>query len=184
MPPEIDRRDELMEQLYLKLYPLFVRYAGRKTNNHAIAEELADEAFAVACEHRLELYNSDNPERWLTTTLKFILHNYARRQERCAAIFCDNDITDFPSPASALDLKDLYAGIVAEPDLDLIIAVDVDGRTCLDMSRQLGISAEACYKRLQRAEQKFKENYKKFVIECPETRLSVHCIKGGKNHVE
>lgn len=186
MASDKDKSDALIEEIYPELYPKLVHYAKLEVDNHALAEELAQEAFAVACEHPDKFIYSPNPSGWLVATLRNLIRNYRRRKAEWAEIFSP-DAIDNAAALSGTDIegiKPLYAGIVPDEDLDLIISVELCGYTYSELGAILGITADACRKRLMRAEQKFEEGYKNSLNVCPKSASSTHSIKGGINHVE
>ena len=186
MTSKKDKSDALIVELYPRAYPLLLRYATLEAENRAVAEELVQEAFVVACEHPDKFLASDNPTGWLITTLRNLIRNYKRHKAQWAEIFAPDEIDNAAalSDTDISGIKTMYAGIVPDEDLDLIIAVELCGYTYSDEGDRLGISADACRKRLKRAEKIFEENYKNCLNFCPKSDSSIHSIKGGSNHVE
>lgn len=186
MTSDKEKSDALIAELYPRTYALLLRYATLEVENRAVAEELTQEAFVVACERPDKLLTSDNPTGWLVATLRNLIRNYKHRHARWAEVFSPEAIDNAAAAADINigSIKALYAGIVPEEDLDLILAIEVCGYTYSDEAARLGISADACRKRLRRAEQKFEENYENFSESCPKPASSTHSIKGGVNHVE
>ena len=140
----------------------------------------------MACEHQDKFVSSPNPSGWIVATLRNLIRNYRRRKAEWSEIFAP-DAIDNAAALSDIDIegiKPLYAGIVPDEDLDLIISVELCGYTYSEEGARLGITADACRKRLMRAERKFEEAYKNSLNFCPKSASSTHSIKGGINHVE
>lgn len=186
MTSDKEKSDALIAELYPRIYGLLLRYATLEVENRAVAEELTQEAFVVACERSDKFLASANSTGWLVATLRNLIRNYKRHKAQWAEIFAPDEIDNAAalSDTDISGIKTLYAGIVPDEDLDLIISVELCGYTYSDEGARLGISADACRKRLKRAEKNFEENYKNSLNFCPESDSSIHSIKGGTNHVE
>ena len=186
MQSEKVRCDALIAELYPRMFPILLRYANYELCDAAAAEELAQETFAVACEHPDKILGSDNPSGWLVNTAKNLILNYRRRR----ALWADLLKPDSSDAAEGMPVTDtekikiLYAGTVPDEDLDLIISVELCGYTYKEAGSKLGITAEACRKRVKRAEKAFRENLQKSGCACPDPASSAHNIKGGSRHVE
>lgn len=176
----------IIEALYVKLYHRLLAYATANVHNRAIAEELTQEAFTIACEHPDKLTGSHNPEGWLVVVLKNLISNYNHRR----ALWAKITELDYESAVvgmhvtDSMDLRLLYRGIVPDEDLDLIISVEVDGLTYKEAAGRVGISAEACRKRVKRAEKVFFEKLSRFEKICPVYITPKHDVKGGLKNVE
>lgn len=186
MQSEKDKSDALIEELYPKLYPYLVSYATSATHDRAVAEELAQEAFVVACEHPSKFASSENPTGWLIKTLRNLLCNYGRSRALWAELLktdSEDEAANVPS-TDPVRIKTMYGGIIPDSDLDLIIAVEISGYTYKEAGLSQGITAEACRKRVKRAEQLLAEKLKKSGAACPHPAPSAHNNKGGLSHVE
>ena len=92
-------------------------------------------------------------------TLKNVLHNALRKhtalKKYIAAAESENiDLIASPSPGSNVDL--MYSDMVTETEFQLLKWVAIDQYTMLEAAEELGITVEACKKRVQRAEKKIR----------------------------
>lgn len=185
MTSEKEKGDALLADLYPRIYPMLVNYAAVKVGDRLKAEELAQDTFATACEKYTDFLSSKNPTGWLVLTLKNNVRNYLRSQALWRQLLSDASVEDSDAvSADDADPQILYAGVIPQEELQLIMSIEIDGCTYDEMSAQLGISIDACRKRVQRAEAKFRQNLELSNSGCPKTPSPKHIIKGGMNHVE
>lgn len=153
---------ESIEELYDQMFEKLVIYARARVSE-AQAEELAQETFAIACANPQKLYGSGNPHGWLLKTLKFLIKNRERKRASwCEMLMGDRDFDlILEDPALSCDLYLSYSDLVSEEEFRLIEAIDVHGYPIRQVAEHLNISVAACQKRLLRAEEKFRKNYKK-----------------------
>jgi len=180
MQSDKDKSDALLALLYPKVYPMLVNYARYAGISDAVAQELAQDAFALACAKSSNFASSPNPTGWLIIAERNIISNYRRS---CAAW---NDLL-LPAEPETVDacaatsdhigIRTLYSGIIPDDELDMICRIELDGWTYKQLAADLGVSVAAARKRVQRAEINFKNK-------CPKNEAETHSIKGGTNHVE
>ena len=72
---------------------------------------------------------------------------------------CDENIYVKDSDTSDIDL--LYSDIVDSSEYKLLKRIALDKYTMLEAAQELGISVEACKKRVQRAKKKLKSHLEK-----------------------
>lgn len=184
MKPDDMKVQETIEELYHQMFEKLVIYARVRVPMEQ-AEELAQETFAVACAHSKKMCESSNPRGWLLNTLKFLIRNRGRKRESwCELLMGDQDFDLIleDSPLEQVDLYLSYSDIISEEEFRLIEAIDVEGYTVRQVAQNLGISVDACQKRLRRAEEKFRKNYEKREKNqksCPNLATSRHKRVGG-----
>jgi len=156
----VHREDQmkLIEQLYREMYHMLLIYAKSALSDVSLAEEAVQETFRIACTKVSDIEESPNPKGWLLNALKNVLRNMRRQQVQItkltmAAIMSETAVV-YDGVESALD--DMYANMVPREDFLLLKQIALRKTTMLELSRELGISVEACKKRVQRAKSKMK----------------------------
>lgn len=161
-----EEQGRYIEQTFKFMQKGLHAYAISVLQNEFQAEEAVQETFCIVCKKPQDMLASPNPPGWVTTVLKNLLRNIERRNstlekyfitakdadEEWMRTFCRQVDDDF-------DL--MYADLIRKEDFYLLKQVILEKRTLLDMAEELGISVEACKKRFQRAEKKFREEIEK-----------------------
>ena len=75
-------------------------------------------------------------------------------------IFSEND-TVVCNANHELEFSALYSDLVGAEDFDLLTKIAVEGDTIADVAAELGITVEACKKRVQRAKARLKKALEK-----------------------
>ena len=151
MNPE---QKKVIDQLYYELYEFLLTYANSSLGNMTLAEEAVQEAFAIACKKPEQVCSSPNPEGWIVNTMMYVICNIENRQRTARKIiaklptYCPERIA---APEVPLDLRILYGGIANTKEFKLIHALAVEGKSIAQLAAELGISADACKKRAERA---------------------------------
>ena len=146
---------DFLESLFLKHYRQMESYAARFFSSRDLARDVVQETFLVAQIKIDALMASPSPQGWLFNTLKNVIGNTYKQQQRLASIVpldeC-NLSSDMPLSVSAT-----YQNMIPQEDLELLIWVYCDGEPYAEAAKRLGISLSACKKRIQRAKLKLKE---------------------------
>ena len=155
-----------IEQIFKNMYGSLYAYAVSNLKNDFQAEEAIQETFCIICQRPQDMLTSPNPNGWVMQTLKNVLKNTKRRNETLKKYFTAAENADVewvcdPRSEACDDVDLLYAGLIREEDFYLLKQIILESRTMLDMAEELGISVEACKKRFQRAEKKFREEISK-----------------------
>ena len=92
--------------------------------------------------------------------MKNVIKNTRRSQARLnllvvKAISLQGDLTVSTGTTENIDL--LYSDLIANEDFELIRKIVIDRYSMLEAAKELGISVEACKKRVQRAKQKLRK---------------------------
>lgn len=153
-------QDQQIETLYRNISDKLYIYARNALDNPAQAEEAVQETFRIACTKPDEFLGCGNPPGWLVNTLKNVIKNTRRSQARLnllvvKAISLQGDLTISTGTAENIDL--LYSDLIANEDFELIRRIVIDRYSMLEAAKELGISVEACKKRVQRAKQKLRK---------------------------
>ena len=150
---------QYIERLYKDMYDSLYSYAYGILRDTHLAEEAVQETFQVACSKPTDLMSSKNPKGWLMNVLKNVLRNALRKRATlekyiAEAESADIDLIAGPAPGSNVDL--MYSDMVTEAEFQLLKWVAIDQYTMLEAAETLGITVEACKKRVQRAGKKLR----------------------------
>ena len=145
-----DEQSGRIEQLYHELFVPRTMYARSVLQNNELAEEAVQDTFRIACAKPEALLNSPNPKGWLLNTLKYVLRNIARSQNRAVRLVSVISQEDTLADTDREDLTILYGPLAQTEEFRLLQGV-ADGKTILELAQERGIGLEACKKRIQRA---------------------------------
>ena len=151
-----DEQNKQIEQLYRELFGCLTAYALSVLRSRPLAEETVQETFRIACTRPEALCKSPNPRGWLLLTLKNVLKNTQRGMASAARLTEKIKMTYEPASSDSTDLRLLYGPLADREEFRLIRSLS-EGKTMLELSRELGISLEACKKRVQRAREYLKK---------------------------
>ena len=147
-----------VEQLYKDLYPALHVYALRVLGEPALAEEAIQDAFCIACAKREDLLRSGEPRGWIVCTLKYVMRNMLRTQAKTANLLSLFQSMEKPDQAEdTVNVDVLFGDIADSEDFQLLKRIALDRCTMLEIAEDLGISVEACKKRVQRARKRLRE---------------------------
>ena len=152
--------DERMEQLYRDMFPKLYIYASRILPNASLAEEAVQNTFCIACAKTDDLFSSNNPKGWLMNTLKNVIRNMLRDRAKLAVSILDIMETPDVAATDEVDVDLLYADVSQTDDFQLLKWVALDKCSIQEISDRLGISFDACKKRVQRARKRLQKNMK------------------------
>lgn len=153
-------KDDFIESLYKEMYTQLCVYAMNALNDRQLAEEAVQDTFRIACIKIDNLFKSDNPRGWLTLTLKNVIKNIRRSRSRMnsmliTALSIDDMVLVSPNGDFEFDIT--YSDLLGNDDFAILKMVIINRYTMLEASSELGISVEACKKRVQRAKKKLKK---------------------------
>ena len=105
------------------------------------------------------LLASQNTRGWLVNTLKYVIQNIRKSQAKLnnfmMSMLSDEELVT-ASSTSNVDFQLTYTDLLGAEDFELLKMLVLDQYTMLDASKKLGISVEACKKRVQRAKNKLR----------------------------
>lgn len=151
---------QAIEELYLEMFPSLLAYAESALNNRKLAEEVVQDTFRIACSKADHVITSPNPRGWLLNTMKYVIKNLNRTKgylismAEVPSLVQDNNLLRDPDTAN-VDL--LYSELIDIDEYKLLKKVIVEKYTMFESAQDLGISVEACKKRVQRAKGKLKK---------------------------
>lgn len=141
-----------VEKLYKEMYLALRVYALRVLEDEPMAEEAVQDAFCIACARREQFLSSSNPQGWIMLTLKHVMQNMLRSQARLNRHLVLDVGEELAAGEPELVSVDLLFGDVSQSeDFQLLKHVALDQCTMPELARELGVSVEACKKRVQRA---------------------------------
>ncbi|WP_455582700.1 RNA polymerase sigma factor [Dysosmobacter sp.] len=153
----------LLKTLYLEQYHSLFLYANAVLRDSGLAEEAVQDTFRIACGKISQLSASENPAGWLVQTLKNVLRNMERSRSslysfmRCAVLYNDEALGEGREETN-VDL--LYGDLLPQEDFRLLKLVVLERYSYLEAAQELGISLEACRKRVQRIKQRLRQKLK------------------------
>lgn len=150
-------QDEFITALYHEMFRQLVNTAYGSLGSAALAEEVAQEAFLIACKKPDAVMNSDNPQGWMMKTVHNVvknlkrvlanqdkyLYNTSRTRDRVVHI---DDYTDVE-----------YSDMLSNEEYQLFRLVTLDNYSMREAAEEFGISVEACKKRMQRIRAKLRK---------------------------
>lgn len=152
--------DDRMEQLYREMFPKLYMYALRIMSKPSLAEEAVQNTFCIACSKEDSLFSCDNPRGWLMNTLKNVIRNMLRDRAKLAISVFDIMEENNISSTDEVNVDILYEDISKSEDFQLLKWVALDKYSIREISDNLGISIEACKKRIQRAKKRLQAHIK------------------------
>lgn len=160
-----DEREKAFEVLYKEMFIKLNIYATNHLNSKSLAEEAVQETFRIAWAKIDKLMSSSNPNGWLMNTLKFVIGNTKRNIMRINKILINDFELDEHTMGSITDEIDpiiLYKEGFSEEEIKLLQKYAVEGKSLLEISKEIGVSLAACKKRVQRVKEKFKKDCSHF----------------------
>ena len=114
----------------------------------------------MAIRHIDEIKKSRNPRGYLRQALKYVI-GYQLRSLRYAIklqkkLQDDLGHAQDEGDSDALQIETLYQGAIRDEELRLLIRFYLDGWPQRDLAEELGISEEACKKRIRRAKERLR----------------------------
>mgnify|MGYP000883428364 FL=1 len=158
-----EEKEEFLRQLDEEKFRQFYLYANTKLHNPQLDEDAVQDTFLIAYIKIADLMASNNPKGWLMNTLKNTLRNVIRKRGSTKSyvfLSIEQDNVNIKSE-DEISFETLYSGTVSDEDLYLLKRAVIDQSSCLELADELGISLEACKKRVQRAKTKFRKQLPK-----------------------
>ena len=89
--------------------------------------------------------------------LKNVIRNTMRERAKIAAAVLDVLDENDASVTDEIDVDALYSDVAQTEDFHILKRVALDNCTILELSKELGVSFEACKKRVQRARKRLRK---------------------------
>lgn len=150
-----------LEQMYREMYPTLYAYALRILKDHALAEEAIQDTFCIACAKREQVLSNPKPRGWIMMTLKHVMQNMLRTQRKLQHLLFLTAGEEQPMEGpELLDVDVLFGNVSDSEDFRLLKRIALEQCTMAELAQDLGISAEACKKRIQRARKRLQKKLK------------------------
>ena len=160
---DVNQKRTLVEQWY-RQYSKLLFHAACLLDTPDAAEEIVQETFRIVMETD-DLEQVEYSKTWLRKIVYNVVQNRQRRQERFASVPIDGDegtsVEELGSHEDEPDVELEYGGIVSAEDLHLLRLSSVEQHTYSEIAEELGISAEACRKRVDRAKKELRKKLEK-----------------------
>lgn len=153
-----EKQEQFIKNLYIDLNAVLSAYAYKTLKDKHLAEEAVQEAFYIACVKVSSCMECPNPKGWLMVVLKNVISNMRKDNIRYYRTFIPISVYNLPQTIFIETDTDVhYYDFLSEPDLAIFKKIVLNGITLQEASCELGITQEACKKRLQRARRRLKE---------------------------
>lgn len=150
-----------LEQMYREMYPTLYAYALRILKDHALAEEAIQDTFCIACAKREQVLSNPKPRGWIMLTLKHVMQNILRAQRKLQRTLLLSAGEELSMEAPELLNVDVLFGDVSDSEeFRLLKRIALEQCTMSELAQDLGISEEACKKRVQRARKRLQKKLK------------------------
>ena len=157
--PLTAEEQEFFRGLYRDHYGALFAYTCQLGVGREAAEDYVQDAFMAAIRRIEAIKASDNPRGYLYQILKNVI-GYGLRSMRYAVKLqqkLEGDPAGDGPDAQALGPETLYRGSVSDEELELLIRFYLEGWSQRELAKELGISENACQKRIARAKAHLRE---------------------------
>jgi RNA polymerase sigma-70 factor (ECF subfamily) len=157
-----DNQRRVIEKLYQEMFIPLSAYAKSALNDRTLAEEAVQDTFRIACAKADAFLSSPNQKGWLLNTLKNVIHNTVRSRAYLSSLVVasiDLDENIIPGDTDTLNVDFIYSDLADNEDYKLLKKIALDKCSILEAALELGISVEACKKRVQRAKNKLRKYF-------------------------
>ena len=154
---------DAIKELYIEMKETLYVFFYSRLRNKALSEEAVQDTFQSACSKPSDLLSSKNKKGWIMQTAKYVYSNILQRQRTLQKLtIISYSIDDFPIESQNDDIafRIMYADLLGEEDFEILEKVAIKKYTTLELAQELGISVDACHKRIQRAKKKAQKKIK------------------------
>ena len=141
-------------RLYERHYRLAVGIAYSRLSDRHLAEDAAQEAFAVVCRTLATLKDGRRFPQWLGTICRRVATRLARSRPRHEPLPEDNALEGVPTTAALRNQIHEALERLDATSREIILLHYFSGQSYEEISRALGLSAQSIHGRLQRARRK------------------------------
>lgn len=154
--------DHYFQTYYTRLWrqaqSILARHTGRKDPDRAA--EAVQEVFLIAWEKPKEFLGSLSPVGWLVNTMKYVVRNMVREDQRWNARllkFQEHLDRDAVHPAPGADLE--LEGLIPPEELDLLKRLYLHGETYEELCQELGLKKSTLAMRVKKSKEDFRKKY-------------------------
>lgn len=156
-----DEQLAFIDALYHEMSGRLRIYADSALDDDYLAEEAVQEAFRIACTKPQQVMSSDNPGGWMLNALKNVIRNMKRTMDNHSRFVAEMISMEKPDGQTDSYVDTEYADLISQEDFELLKHIVLKQYSLLEAATELGISVEACKKRVQRAKTKMREKLSK-----------------------
>lgn len=150
-------QDEFFTKIYQEMYSNLYSRAFVAIKNEDIAQELVQETFLVAYTKLDSLISSPSPQGWLIKTLQNIIGNTYKQQAKIAEMIAWEELDENIGSDPEIPVKLEYQGTIDDESLKLLMWIYCENWSYQEAADELGISLNACKKRIQRAKEQLRK---------------------------
>jgi RNA polymerase sigma-70 factor (ECF subfamily) len=144
-------------QLYERYYRMAVGIARNRLSDEHLAEDAAQEAFAVACRTLSTLEKGDSFPQWLGTICRRTASRLAKSQPKHEPLLADLEpVSDAKLAALRQEVHELL-GKLDETSREIVLLHYFSGLSYKDIAGVVNLSTQSIHGRLQRARRKLGE---------------------------
>ena len=147
---------EYLHTLYERHHQALSGYAYSLGFQKEVVEEYVQDTFLAALRRIDVLRSCDNPRAYLMTVLKNVIGYQLRCMKYAAGLqrkLREKETADQSKSREILSPEVLYAGMVSDEELRLLLRFYHEGWTQKELAEEMGIDLNACKKRIQRAKE-------------------------------
>lgn len=157
--------EDPISKLYREMYGRMFAYALSVLQNRDFAEEAVQDAFCILCTKANEVLKKENPHGWLMCVLQNVMRNMNRQRMMMnrlimTSLQVDNLEEILVSDEENVDI--LYGNVAVRADFQLLKRIVLDNYTMLEAAEELGITVDACKKRVQRIKKLLRKKLSNF----------------------
>lgn len=152
--------EDQIENLYREMFQRLYIYAVNALGDSALAEEAVQETFCIACAKSDKMFACANPNGWLMATLIREVKQMRRQRAKLSHLTLRAVTEETADTSCGYDEENvdvLYGNMMNREDFQLLKRIVLDRYTMREAADELGISVEACKKRVQRAKKALKK---------------------------
>lgn len=155
--PTAEQLNEMLTSLFQEYADYLLDYAQNYGYSPDLAEDMVQETFTIAVQKAENLYYAVSQRGWLILTLRNTISNYQRNIMYAQRLLKKLELQLQDVKPEPLSPSLLYEGLIDQKDLDLLIRYWSYGESVKSIAKSLGISEDACRKRLYRAKERLKD---------------------------
>ena len=153
--PLTEEEQEFLHGLYQDHYRTLFDYAYQLGIGREAAEDYVQDAFMTVIRHIADIQKTGSPRMYLSQALKNVI-GYRLRSLRYAVRLQKKlqeqpDLLQSEQHSDELPPETLFHGAVSETELTLLIRFYLEGWSQRELAQEMGISENACQKRITRA---------------------------------
>jgi RNA polymerase sigma-70 factor (ECF subfamily) len=148
--------NEFLTRMFDEMYSFLLNLAQVRMHDEQGAHDAVQETFLAAVNNIDKLMRSENPRGWLVNALKYKVMHEMRAKTRFIMLCQEMAMASNRAPPA--DIYDAYgqnlAETLAKEEYEVLRLVYIDGYKAREAAALLGITHDACKKRIQTAKRK------------------------------